>query len=200
MIDLRTHVEEYAADELARVQRTDWARLTAIAQVFLDTKAAGRRIFTAGNGGSLSTASHMANDFTKGVRVFDQPGFDIECLGDANAVVTCLANDFSYAEIYSIQLRTKARAGDVLVYFSGSGNSPNLVEAATTAREMGVTTIGFLGRDGGALKALSDWYIIAPTDSMEQLEDMHLMYQHNLVCVLRAALAAEATAAGLGPA
>jgi len=181
-------IAQYAKEVRSILQKTDWKALACIADFFLDLKKRGGRIFVAGNGGSLSTASHMANDFTKGCRAHNRTGFDIECLGDSNAIVTCLANDFSYNDIFSIPLRTKGKRGDALVYFSGSGNSANLVEAAKTAREMGITTIGFLGRDGGALKELSDLYIIAPTDSMEQIEDLHMLFEHNMVCAIRAAL------------
>jgi len=178
-------LKDYAGDMLARAAKTDWNALSQIVGALLGVKERGGRIFTAGNGGSLTTASHMVNDFLKGCRAHNRAGFDIECLGDSNAVVTCLANDFTYADIYSMPLRTKGRRGDALVYYSGSGNSPNLVEAAKAAREMGITTIGFLGRDGGALRRLSDFYVIAPSDSMEQIEDMHMMYEHNMVCAIR---------------
>ena len=185
---IQNMVEQYAGEVLSKTGKSDWGALSKIVEAFLEVKRKSGRIFVAGNGGSLSTASHMANDFTKGCRAHNRAGFDIECLGDANAVVTCLANDFSYDDIYSVPLRTKGKPGDVFAYFSGSGNSPNLVRAAETAREMGLRTIGFLGRDGGALKALSDLYIIAPTDSMEQIEDMHMTYEHNMVCAIRAVL------------
>jgi len=170
---------------MAEAQKTDWGALARIIDALLDVKRSGGRIFTAGNGGSLATASHMANDFIKGCRAHNRAGFDIECLGDANPVVTCLANDFSYDDIFSIPLRTKGKPGDALVCFSGSGNSGNLAEAARTAREMGILTISFLGRDGGMLKSLSDLFLIAPSDSMEQIEDMHMLYEHNMVCAIR---------------
>jgi len=181
-------LEQYANEVLTLTKKTDWNALSKIVEALLETRKRGSRIYTAGNGGSLTTASHMVNDFTKGCRAHNRTGFDIECLGDSNAVVTCLANDFSYNDIYSIPLRTKGRRGDTLVYFSGSGNSPNLLEVAKTAREMGIVTIGFLGRDGGALKALSDYYVIAPSNSMEQIEDMHMLYEHNMVCTVRSIL------------
>jgi phosphoheptose isomerase/phosphoglycolate phosphatase-like HAD superfamily hydrolase len=185
---IQESLKQYAGFVLSEAVKSDWNALALIVDELLQLKKRNGRIFTAGNGGSHATASHMANDFIKGCRVHNRVGFDVECLGDANAIITCLANDFSYDEIYSIPLRTKAKAGDALVYFSGSGNSPNLITAAKTAREMGVTTIGFLGRDGGALKELSDLYIIAPSDSMERIEDLHMMYEHNMVCAIRSIL------------
>jgi len=178
---LKTSLESYAADAAKRLMRTDFGTLEKIGECLLKAKAGGRTVFLMGNGGSAATASHVTNDLVKGCRVGDTPGFRAFCLGDSNALVTCLANDFSYEEIYSILLRTYAKTGDVVIAFSGSGNSPNIVHALTTAREMGLTTIGMGGRDGGKMKALCDVILIAPTDSMELLEDMHLVYFHDLM-------------------
>ncbi len=177
-------LKNYTADCSARVMNTDFDALAKIADVILATKKTGARIYTAGNGGSAATASHLCNDLAKGCRVWERTGFRAECLADSLPVVTCLANDFSYDDIFRIQLETKANKGDVFVCFSGSGNSGNVVKAAITAHEMGLTVIGFLGRDGGKLKPLCDISLIAPTDSMEQLEDMHMLYCHALAVLL----------------
>jgi len=181
-------LRQYASEVRSGISNTDWNALALIVSAFLDAKKRGAKLFVAGNGGSLATASHMANDFIKGCRAHNRTAFDIECLGDANAVLTCLANDFSFEDVFSIPLRTKGRCGDIFVCYSGSGNSANLLRAAETARDMGIQTIGFLGRDGGKLKDLCDLYIIAPSDSMEQIEDFHMMYEHNMVCAIRSVL------------
>jgi phosphoglycolate phosphatase-like HAD superfamily hydrolase len=102
--------------------------------------------------------------------------------------VTCLANDFSYEEAYAIQLKTLGKKGDALVVYSGSGNSENVLAAARYANEAGICVIGFLGRDGGEMKKLCDLYIIAPTESMESLEDAHMAYEHALTVVMVDAL------------
>ncbi|MCL2058716.1 MAG: SIS domain-containing protein [Oscillospiraceae bacterium] len=188
IMELAGTLSKYADTMIDEAKKTDWQALARIVDMFLGVKRAGGAIFTAGNGGSHATASHMANDFIKGCRAHNRTAFRVECLGDANAIITCLANDFSYDDVYAIMLQTKGRPGDVLAYYSGSGNSPNLVNAAKAAREMGIVTVGFLGRDGGALKDLSDYYVIAPSDSMERIEDIHMMYEHNMVCAIRAAL------------
>ncbi|MBQ4054494.1 MAG: SIS domain-containing protein [Clostridia bacterium] len=182
---MKNTLESYTKECTESVLKTDFEALKNIARVILETKNTGARIFTAGNGGSAATASHICNDLAKGCRVYDRVGFKAECLADSTAVVTCLANDFCYDEIYEIMLATKAKKGDVLLVFSGSGNSPNVVRAAKLAREMGITTVGFLGRDGGKLKPLCDHYVIAPTESMEMLEDMHMLYVHALVVCIR---------------
>jgi D-sedoheptulose 7-phosphate isomerase len=186
--DLKTNLTAYAADTAARLMHTDFGKLAEIGELLLKAKADGKTVFLMGNGGSAATASHVTNDLVKGCRVGDAPGFRAFCLSDSNALVTCLANDFSYEEIYTILLRTYAKPGDVVLAFSGSGNSPNILHALATAKEMGLTTVGFGGRDGGKMKALCDHILIAPTDSMEMLEDMHLVYFHDLVCALRPGL------------
>ena len=156
------------------LEQTDSSKLTEIARHISETKKTGRRIFTAGNGGSAATASHLCNDLLKGCRVDDQPGFRASCLADPTAVVTCLANDFSYEEVFSIQLQTFAEKGDLFIMFSGSGNSPNILHAAKTARELGLHVIGFGGCGGGKMKDLCDICLVAPTWCMEELEDLHL--------------------------
>lgn len=178
-------ITRYTQDTAQRVVKSDFDELSRIIMALLAAKESGNSIFTAGNGGSGATASHMANDFTKGCRAHNREGFKIECLVDSSAVITCLANDFSYEDIFSIQLKTKARPGDVLVVFSGSGNSSNIVRAVEIANEMGVVSIGFSGRDGGKLKGLCHLLMISPTYSMEQLEDMHMLYEHAMACTIR---------------
>lgn len=187
--EMKNALTAYAADTAARLMQTDFGKLAEIGELLLKAKSEGRTVFLMGNGGSAATASHVTNDLVKGCRAGDAPGFRAFCLSDSNALVTCLANDFSYEEIYTILLRTYATKGDVVLAFSGSGNSPNILHALATAKELGLTAVGFGGRDGGKMKALCDHVLIAPTDSMEMLEDMHLVYFHDLVCALRPGLA-----------
>ena len=184
-MEIKKQLFDYTEDVAKRIVTSDFDILSNIVQRLLQVKADGKNIYTAGNGGSAATASHICNDLVKGCRVNEQVGFKASCLSDSNAIVTCLANDFSYDDIFSIQLRTFASKGDVLFTFSGSGNSPNIISALKTAREMGVCTIGFSGRDGGKMKDLCDLLLIAPTDSMEQIEDMHLLYAHAMICSLK---------------
>jgi phosphoheptose isomerase/phosphoglycolate phosphatase-like HAD superfamily hydrolase len=177
--------ELYSKEVSEALLKTNFKIFNEINDEILISKKIDRTIFTAGNGGSSATASHMINDLVKGCRVEGREGFRAICLNDSTALVTCLANDFSYKEIYSITLRTLAKPGDLLIVFSGSGNSPNILLACETAKMMGITVIGFGGRDGGKMKALCDYFLLAPTDSMEQIEDLHMIYIHSLICGLR---------------
>ncbi len=178
-------LHSYAKAVANNLLKTDFETLDTIVELIKRTKKTGNRIYIAGNGGSAATASHMANDLVKGARVCGREGFRAICLNDSTPIVTCLANDFCYDDIYSIQLKTYAQKGDLFIVFSGSGNSPNIVNGSKMAREMGLTTIAFGGRDGGKLRNICDYILIAPTNSMEQLEDMHLLYEHAIVSLLQ---------------
>ncbi len=181
-----SYVPEIYSKEISEaLLKTDFKVLDKITIEILKSKELNRRIFTAGNGGSSSTASHMINDLVKGCRIYGREGFSAICLNDSTALITCLANDFSYEEIFSIMLRTYAQPGDLLIVFSGSGNSPNILLACKTAKEIGMTIISFGGRDGGKMKDLSDYILLASTYSMEQIEDIHIIYVHALISSIR---------------
>ncbi|MBO5436769.1 MAG: SIS domain-containing protein [Thermoguttaceae bacterium] len=175
----------YAQEICDALMKTDFEMLKKIAEVLLAAKENGNMIFTAGNGGSASTASHIINDLTKGCRLGHREGFRTTCLNDSNVLVTCLANDFCYEDVYEILLKTLGDPGDILIVYSGSGNSPNIVKACIQARKMGITVVGFGGRDGGQMANWCDYCLLAPTWSMEQLEDLHVVYFHSLVCTLK---------------
>ncbi len=182
--DFRAYLDEIAAI----LNKTCAASLSEIADALISAKERGATVFTAGNGGSSATASHMSNDLVKGCRVHGREGFKTVCLSDSSAILTCLANDFSYEDAYQIYLKTLAKRGDVLVVFSGSGNSPNVVKAAEYAKSIGMTVIGFLGRDGGKMLPLCDHALVAPTDCMEQIEDIHMVAEHALATVIHKTL------------
>lgn len=175
----------YLSEISEALEKTDFMVLNHIINEILKSKRMSRTIFTAGNGGSSATASHFINDLIKGARVYNREGFRANCLNDSTALITCLANDFTYEEIYSIMLRTLAKPGDILFVFSGSGNSPNIIHVCETARQMGLTIIGFGGRDGGKMKPLCDHILISPTNNMEQIEDLHMIYIHALISSVR---------------
>lgn len=184
-------IDGYYNDAAVIIANTDRTVTAEIAEALAAAYFRGARVFTAGNGGSASTASHTANDLVKGCAVGGKCGFNALCLSDSSPVVTCLANDFCYEDIYLIQLKTFAKQGDVLCVFSGSGNSENVVRAARYAREQGIVVLGFLGRDGGKTLPYCDIGLIAPTDCMEAIEDVHLTAEHAVTTALRQILIKE---------
>ena len=160
-----------------------------IVPVLLRARTEDRTIFFLGNGGSASTASHFVTDIAKvaGGTEPRGPGHRFRCvaLNDNVPGLTAWANDTDYSRIFAGPLRALAEKGDVVVAISGSGNSPNVLEAARVAREMGLTTIGFTGIGGGKLKDLVDVPVVVPSNSMQHTEDVHLILCHLLTAYLR---------------
>jgi D-sedoheptulose 7-phosphate isomerase len=165
--------------------------LLAVAEILMEARKNGKWIFAAGNGGSASTASHFANDFVKGLSQKGKTRFKVVAINDSVPILTALSNDYDYSLGFLEQLKNYASGGDVFVVFTGSGNSPNIVKAAEYAKQTGMKVISFTGRDGGAIKDLSDVTCIAATDIMEEIEDAHLNWEHALVYNLRQVISEE---------
>ncbi|QJT11199.1 phosphoheptose isomerase [Oceanidesulfovibrio marinus] len=147
--------------------------------------AENRQVFICGNGGSAANSIHIANDFLYGVGRHLGKGLRVHSLSANPAILTCLANDISYAEIYSEQLRTMAGEGDVLLILSGSGNSPNVLRALETARELGMETAALLGYDGGECLNCCDIPIHIKLDDMQVAEDVQVVVGHLLTRLLQ---------------
>ena len=156
-----------------------------IVPLLVRARSAGRTVFFFGNGGSASTASHFVTDITKVAA--RGPGRRTRCvsLNDNVPGMTALANDIDYAHVFAEQLKVLAEPGDVAVAISGSGNSPNVLEAVKVARTLGVATIGLTGMGGGKLKELVDVAVVVPSNSMQHTEDSHVVLLHLLTAYLR---------------
>jgi len=135
-------------------------------------------IYVFGNGGSAATATHFCNDLLKGVSCGIEKRFRVICLNDNTSVITCIANDLSYEDIFLEQLKNFIQLGDLVLGISCSGNSPNVVNALKYARYKGVRTAGLVAFQGGELAALSDVFVLAPVDSFELSEDVHMVIVH----------------------
>ncbi len=162
-------------------------------ELLLEARAAGRHIFFCGNGGSAATASHFANDIAIGTRAGDRP-FKAVSLGDNIAVITAIANDDGYDQIFVRQLQVLLEPGDMVVALSASGNSPNIVKALEFARARGNPTVALTGFDGGKAAALGDVIIHIGTDKGEYgpVEDMHMVIDHLVGAYLIQRVRAEA--------
>ena len=139
-------------------------------------------VFICGNGGSAANAIHMANDFHYGIGACGPepklPGLKVEALPANIGILTCLANDTGYENVYSHQLKVKANPGDLLIVLSGSGNSPNVLNALTTARELGMRSYAIVAFSGGRCKELADQAIHFPINDMQVAEDTQLIIGH----------------------
>ncbi|MCI4366874.1 MAG: SIS domain-containing protein [Thermoplasmata archaeon] len=156
-----------------------------IVPVLLEARRTGRTIYFFGNGGSASTASHFVCDIGKATIRGDGKRFKCIALVDSVESLTAWANDAEYSKVFSEQLRGLAVPGDIAFGISGSGNSPNVLRAMELAKEMGLRTVGLTGMGGGKLKALSEIPIVVPSNSMQHIEDVHLLICHLLTAYLR---------------
>jgi D-sedoheptulose 7-phosphate isomerase len=143
-----------------------------------------RTIFIIGNGGSASTASHMACDLAKQTQMAGRRPLRAHSLTDNVALISALANDCDFVQVFSEQLRIHSRPGDVLISISASGNSPNVIAAVEEARRCGLDVIGFGGMDGGSMRQLCDLYVHAPAMSYGHVESAHLLFDHVLTHLL----------------
>ena len=150
----------------------------------------GDHVFTCGNGGSASTATHFACDLAKTTAVLGKRGFKAECLNDNIPLMLALINDDGFDNLFYEQLQTKFQKGDVLICISvhgGAGKdkaglwSQNLLKAMKCAREKEGKTIGLSGFDGGPMKEIADACIVVPVNSTPQVESFHLVLEH-LIC------------------
>ena len=156
----------------------NWAPVERLAYDLLDCWQTGRQVFLVGNGGSAANASHIANDFLYPLSKTPGSGLRVHSLAANAAVMSCLANDEGYDQIFALQLGVLARKNDVLIVLSGSGNSPNIIKALEQARSIGMTSYAVLGFSGGAAKAIADVPIHFAIDDMQMAEDAQLIVSH----------------------
>ena len=181
MSDAARDFENYS-ERLAAVVRTPVpAGVVALAQDLRDCWREGRQVFLCGNGGSAGNAVHLANDFLYGVSKKSGSGLRVHALPANAAVLTCLANDCGYDQIFSLQLAVQAQRGDLLVVLSGSGNSPNILKALEQAKAMGVKSYAILGYGGGKAKSLADVAIHYAVNDMQIAEDLQLVVGHMIM-------------------
>ena len=145
----------------------------------LSIKRQNNTIYFIGNGGSASTASHFVNDLSIGLKTLNR-SFRAISLCDNQSIITAIANDYGYENIFSKQLSILLREGDMVVAISASGNSPNLIKAIELAKKMDAIIVGITAFDGGRLKNMVDLLVHVPTDQGDYgpAEDVHMMLDH----------------------
>ena len=153
--------------------------------VLIKARNEGRTLYFFGNGGSASTASHMAQDLAKLTISEGRKRFRTHSLTDHMSVILAWANDSNFAEIYAEQIKSHGQPGDVAIGISGSGNSPNVLRGLEEARRLGMSTIGFIGTGGGKMRALCDVPVIVPSNNMQHIEDVHHLMLHLICSYLR---------------
>lgn len=152
-----------------------------LSDILLSTWKSNNTLFICGNGGSAGNAIHLANDFNYGISKKDGIGMKVDALPANSSVITCLANDIGYENIFSQQLEVKASKDDILLVLSGSGNSPNILKALETAKKIGMKTFAILGYTGGKAKEIAQYPIHFEIDDMQISEDLQLIVGHMIM-------------------
>ena len=152
----------------------------AVENVLMCLKSSTGKLLFAGNGGSAADAQHMSGEYVSRF-MCDRPALPAIALTTDSSVITAIANDYGYEDVFARQVRALGRQGDVLMLYSTSGNSPNILKAAKTGRDLKMTVIGFSGISGGLLKAYCDQLIAIPSTSTPRIQEMHLLVGH-LIC------------------
>jgi D-sedoheptulose 7-phosphate isomerase len=184
-------------EELQRVMvRLPHDGVDHIADTLIKAHEAGRMLYLFGNGGSASLASHLACDLGKGTAYCNgRKRFRVLALTDNLPTLTAWANDASYEDVFSEQLRNFVQPRDVALAISGSGNSKNVLNALHVAREAGAITIGISGFQGGQMKSLCDTCIVVPSENMQVIEDLHLAMAHSIFRIVYTRMSWPATTA-----
>ena len=177
-MDFRNDINDYISLEIETLKKLDVDAINEALNLLMETARNHKRIYVFGNGGSSATASHIQNDFGKGVSEYVKDKFRFQCLNDNVPTVMAIANDIGFEEIFRFQLRGVIETGDVVIAISGSGNSANVINAVEYAKEQGNKIIGMTGFSGGKLKELSDISLHAPINSMQVTEDIHMIFDH----------------------
>ena len=188
MKSLKQNISDHLRAFEKMIGRVDLEAVERIVHRLRVARDNGSTIYISGNGGSAATASHWVNDLGKATKAGGRPAMRVMSLSDNVSWLTALANDEGYERVFAGQLENFARPGDVLIVISASGNSPNLVKAVELAQNRGVTTIGLLGFDGGALKNQVDDYLWIPTEKgvYGLVESFHTLLCHILTdCLTR---------------
>jgi D-sedoheptulose 7-phosphate isomerase len=141
---------------------------------------AGGRIYTFGNGGSSVDANHFAEELVGRFKRARRP-LPAQSLANDAAAITCIANDYSFAEVFERQVQAFVRSGDVVLAFSTSGRSENVVRGLAAARELGATTVLLGGGDGGPAAAHADHALLVPSTSTARIQELHVFFVHALI-------------------
>jgi phosphoheptose isomerase len=173
-------------EEWARaVESLDLISLQRAADLLLDAYVAGATIFSCGNGGSAAIADHLQCDHLKGVRTGTDLLPRVTSLASNVDLITAIANDIGYEDVFAYQLQSQARHGDVLVAISSSGASPNVLRALRWAQAHGIATVALTGFSGGEARRLADVSVHVACSNYGIVEDLHQATVHSIAQYIR---------------
>lgn len=180
-MDFKNAIKEYYEREIAVINSFNLEELNAAMNAIYDAYNRGGNIYVCGNGGSASTASHMQNDFNKGISEYVEKKFNFVCLNDNVSTMMAVANDIGYEEVFRFPLINKVTSNDLFLGISGSGNSKNVLNAAEYCKEQGCKIVGITGYTGGKLKEMADYHMHADVMDMQIAEDLHMTFDHMMM-------------------
>ncbi len=180
-MNFKNAIKEYYEREIECIKRFNVDEINEAMNAILTTYENGGTIYVCGNGGSASTASHMQNDFNKGISEYTDKKFNFYCLNDNVSTMMAVANDIGYEEIFRFPLINKITSNDLFIGISGSGNSKNVLNAAEYAKECGVKVIGITGYSGGKLREMADYKMHVDENDMQIAEDLHMTFDHMMM-------------------
>jgi len=178
-----TIFKNYVKDLKSSLSFLDYEIIDRVCNTFIERIESKSNIFLIGNGGSSATPSHSAGDFSKEI------GAKVLCLTDNTSALTAWANDTDYSNVFLGQLDTFMDKNDLVVGYSGSGNSPNVINAMRHSKSKGVFTIGitgnYNGKGAGKIEMFSDILVFFETESMERIEDLQLIFNHIIKDIIK---------------
>jgi len=175
---------DYLGETREVMARLDADLIDRISEQIWQAYEQERTVYLFGNGGSAALASHLACDLAKGTAANGRRRMRAVSLNDNLALLTALANDLEYDEIFAEQLH-HIEPGDVALAISSSGNSPNVVRGLEVAQQAGATTVAITGFKGGRVKSLCDMCLVVPSDNVQYIEDSHLSVMHAIFSAVR---------------
>jgi phosphoheptose isomerase len=174
------------AEELSRAAKSiEPAALERAAEILIEAYLTGARMFSCGNGGSASIANHMQCDHVKGIRTATDLSPHVLSLSTNVELLTAIANDTGYENVFVHQLQAQSKPGDVLIAVSSSGRSPNIVRALSWARDSGLRTVAVTGFDGGAAREMAEVSVHVDCTNYGIVEDLHQAVMHALAQYIR---------------
>jgi len=179
VITMRKYFEESASVKLKFIEENE-EKLKRVVEIIYNALKNGNKILICGNGGSAADAQHFAAEIVGRFKL-ERKGFPAIALTTDTSILTAIGNDYGFDVIFERQVEALGKEGDVLVGISTSGNSENVIKAVNKAKEMGIHTIGLLGKGGGKLKDMVDLALVVPSNDTARIQECHLTIYH-VIC------------------
>lgn len=181
---LNGEIKQYFNKLVSVIENLNIEEINQAVTAIKDAYERDATVYVFGNGGSAATASHFVCDFNKGISEPLDKKFNMICLSDNTPIITAIANDSSYDDIFYAQLINKLKKDDLIIAISGSGNSNNVIKATEYAKKIGTKVVGITGYSGGKLRELADYHMHVAVNDMQLTEDVHMAFDHMMYRVL----------------